>query len=114
MMMPVFTAERSFNQVRTPHGSRNKPDILKHNHVVPMQGRCPPGCYEANHACYGLLVFNTCWCPEPGFRDCQWDGGDWLAGLCFGYWNLPRCIPNIPRPGGGGPPGGGGGQQVLF
>ena len=46
---------------------------------------CPWGCYEANVACTGLIMWNTCWCPTNGmYCPNNW----WAAGVCIGYWQL--------------------------
>jgi hypothetical protein len=56
---------------------------------VPAPPRCPVGCYEANVACTGFLLWNTCWCRTDG-RTCP-TGGWWVGGVCLGFWNL-GCI----------------------
>lgn len=52
---------------------------------VPPKTRCPSPCYEANVACAGAVVWNTCWCPKNGSY-CPTNM--WPAGVCVGFWWL--------------------------
>jgi hypothetical protein len=47
---------------------------------------CPWGCFEANVACWGFVLWNTCWCPS-GLMICP-TGGRWVGGACIGFWEI--------------------------
>jgi hypothetical protein len=88
--LPGFTAEISLRQNDNYHYEANSQQVqLKTGTIVPAQSRCPVGCYEANVACTGFLLWNTCWCRTDG-RTCP-TGGWWVGGACIGFWQL-GCI----------------------
>jgi hypothetical protein len=89
MSMPGFISEALLNQNSYYYGERNQPARLENDTIVLASGRCPVGCYEANVACTGFLLWNTCWCPNNG-RTCP-TGGWWVGGACLGAWQL-GCI----------------------
>jgi hypothetical protein len=93
MTLPSFTVESTVHRPSAVYRTggppaSTPPSEATESTIVPAQ-RCPWPCYEANVACTGFLLWNTCWCPRGG-RTCP-EGGWWVGGVCFGYWNL-GCI----------------------
>lgn len=87
MNMPGFNADVTLCQSNPHYGANGQYARLRTGIIVPAQSRCPPGCYEANVACYGFLMFNTCWCPANGDPSFECPVGDrWVAGPCLGFW----------------------------
>lgn len=92
MSIPGFAGEASLNQGKHRYSGGNQFTPAKVG-LVPQQARCPIGCHEANVACLGGLMFNTCWCQRGG-GECP-EGGWWIAGPCLGFWIL-GCIGRQP------------------
>lgn len=61
-------------------------DAVMTSGVASAAGRCPIGCYEANVACTGFVLWNACFCWSGG-QHCP-AGGWWVAGGCLGGWQV--------------------------
>lgn len=85
MRLPDFIADRSF-LTTSQHRFGGLRSVGMAPDVVVAQQRCPSGCYAANVACTGFLLWCACWCPADGAICLQ--GGWWLCGGCFGFWHL--------------------------
>ena len=84
---PELEPDQTLDQQATPCSSGAASEQLLGQHpelaasdLEPgvASGRCPSGCYEANVACTGFILWNSCWCNH-----CP-TGGWWVGGACIG------------------------------